>query len=172
MLLAFWLISTSRRKSPKHIVPEPAKPVNLERYLGLWYELGRLPNRFERDCEGVTAEYAASSAGIVDVINTCRQGAPNGARRVSRGRAKVVAGSGNAKLKVSFFGPFYFGNYWVLDHADDYAWSIVGEPSGRFLWILSRDPTPPEKIYDELVDRARAWGYDMAQFRRTRQILA
>jgi apolipoprotein D and lipocalin family protein len=169
MLLAFRLSSTSRRNSPKLAVPAPAKPVDLERYLGLWYELGRLPNRFEQGCEGVTAEYAARSGGIIDVVNTCRQGAPDGARRISRGRAKIVASCGNAKLKVSFFGPFYLGNYWVLDHADDYAWSIVGEPSGRFLWILSRDPTPAEKIYDELVDRARAWGYDMARFRRTRQ---
>jgi apolipoprotein D and lipocalin family protein len=169
MLLAFRLSSTSRRNSPKPAVPVPAKPVDLELYLGLWYELGRLPNRFERGCEGVTAEYAVSSSGIVDVVNTCRQGSPKGARRISRGRAKVVAGCGNAKLKVSFLGPFYLGNYWVLDHADDYAWSIVGEPSGRFLWILSRDPTPAEKIYDELVDRARARGYDMARFRRTRQ---
>jgi apolipoprotein D and lipocalin family protein len=169
MLLAFWLSSTFRRNSPTFAVPEPAKPVDLERYLGLWYELGRLPNRFERGCEGVTAEYAARPGGIIDVVNTCREGSPGGARRISRGRAKIVAGSGNAKLKLSFFGPFYFGNYWVLDHADDYAWSIVGEPSGRFLWILGRDPTLAEKAYDELVDRARAAGYDMAGFRRTRQ---
>ena len=137
MFLAFRLSSTSRGNGPQLTVPEPAKPVDLELYLGLWYELGRLPNRFERGCEGVTAEYAVSSSGIIDVVNTCREGSPAGTRRISRGRAKIIAGCGNAKLKVSFFGPFYLGNYWVLDHADDYAWSIVGEPSGRFLWILA-----------------------------------
>ncbi|MFP3693887.1 lipocalin family protein, partial [Burkholderia sp. SIMBA_048] len=74
--------------------------------------------------------------------NSCREGGPNGPVRSSEGRARIVAGSGDAKLKVSFFGPFFFGDYWVLDHADDYAWSIVGEPSGRFLWILTRSAKP------------------------------
>lgn len=79
----------------------------------------------------------------------------------ARGIAKVVDPSTNAKLKVSFFGPFY-GDYWVLDHADDYGWSIVGEPSGRYLWILSRKPTPSRAEMDELVNRVSAIGYDVS----------
>lgn len=150
-------------------VSEPAKPVDLDRYLGLWYELGRYPNRFERGCEGVTAEYANRPDGLIDVRNTCRKHAPDGTRRVAKGRARVVPGSGNARLKVSFFGPLFFGNYWVVDHAEDYEWSIVGEPSGRFLWILCRNSRPPAATYEALVDRARALGYDMTRFRRTHQ---
>lgn len=150
-------------------VPEPAKPVDLNRYLGRWYELGRFENRFERGCEGVTADYEARPDGLIDVINTCHSRSPEEPRRVSRGRAKIVPRSGNAKLKVSFFGPFFFGKYWVLDHADDYGWSIVGEPSGRFLWILSRDPVPPETDYQDLLRRTRALGYDSNRVRRTLQ---
>ena len=65
----------------------------------------------------------------------------------------------NAKLKVSFFGPFY-GDYWVLDHADDYSWSIVGEASGRYLWILSREPKPSDQVVGGLIKTASAMGYD------------
>jgi apolipoprotein D and lipocalin family protein len=74
----------------------------------------------------------------------------------------------NAKLKVSFFGPFY-GDYWILDHADDYSWSIVGEPSGRYLWILDRDAAPPEAEVRRLIDRARSLGYDTSMLLRTVQ---
>jgi apolipoprotein D and lipocalin family protein len=81
----------------------------------------------------------------------------------------VVGAPTDGKLKVSFFGPFFLADYWVLDHADDYAWSIVGEPSGRYLWILSREPTPGDDVYRDLVMRAEAMGYDMTAFRRTQQ---
>jgi len=112
--------------------PQPAKSVDLQRYSGLWFELARYDNRFEANCQAVTAEYRLRSDGLVDVLNRCRKGAPGGALKSIHGRAKALAGSGDAKLKVAFFGPM-LGNYWVLDHADDYSWSIVGEPSGRFL---------------------------------------
>jgi apolipoprotein D and lipocalin family protein len=69
---------------------------------------------------------------------------------------------------VSFFGPF-FGDYWVLDHADDYAWSIVGEPSGRYLWILSRNATPTPAALAALKSRAAALGYDVTMLRETKQ---
>jgi len=151
------------------LVPEPAKHVDLQRYLGRWYELGRYEAGFEQDCEGVTADYSLRDDGLVEILNTCRAGAPDGPVRSAKGKAKVLAGSGNAKLKVSFFGPFYFGDYWVLDHADDYTWSIVGEPSGKYLWILHRAPTPGEAEWTALISRARALGFDTAMVRRTRQ---
>lgn len=149
-------------------VPQPAKPVDVERYLGKWYEYARYENRFERDCDYVTAEYGRREDGKVSVRNTC--GArPGASPKVSEGRARVVPDSGNAKLEVSFFGPFYVGDYWILDHADDYAWSIVGEPSGRFLWILTREPKPTASAGNALIERARAMGYDTSLLRMTAQ---
>ncbi len=160
--------ATTRPSGNAH-VPEPAKSVDLTRDAGLWYELGRYDNRFERGCEAVTAEYAPRADGLIEVINTCHEGTPDGHVRVSKGRARVVKGSQNAKLKVSFFGPFFLGNYWVLDHADDYTWSIVGERSGRYLWILTRAPQPGADHKARLMGRAQSLGYDMAMFRQTRQ---
>ena len=78
-----------------------------------------------------------------------------------------MPGSDNAKLKVSFFGPFYVGDYWVLDHADDYSWSIVGEPSGRYLWLLSRTAQPDELTRNTIEARTRALGYDWSMVRMT-----
>lgn len=146
-------------------VPEPQKPVELERYLGLWYEIGRYENRFEEGCEGVTAEYSKLEDGLIRVVNTCRHGSVGGEKEIAEGKAKIVEGSGNAKLKVSFFGPFYFGNYWVLDHADDYSWSIVGEPSGRYLWLLTRSSAVSEEQKSFLWNRAKQLGYDTSLLR-------
>jgi apolipoprotein D and lipocalin family protein len=149
-------------------VPQPAKPVDLSRYVGLWYEIARYDNGFERGCEGVTAEYGLLPDGLVSVVNTCRDRAPDGPERVARGQARVVEGSGAAKLKVSFFGPLFIGDYWVLDRADDYSWAIVGEPSGRYLWVLSRDPAPAPAVRAGIEGRVSLLGYDLDLLRSVR----
>ena len=165
-VLAACTMAGSNKSSNTH-VPEPAKPVDLDRYLGQWYEFARYENRFERGCEAVTANYAKRDDGLISVVNSCRSGGVNGAFRSSEGKAKVVLDSNNAKLKVSFFGPFYVGDYWVLDHADDYTWSIVGEPSGRYLWILTREAKPSAEQRTALIERARELGYDVTLLRET-----
>ncbi len=73
-----------------------------------------------------------------------------------------------AKFKVTFFGPALFTNYVVLDRAPDYSWAIVGEDSGKFLWILTRDPVPAPARRDELVQRAKALGYDLSLLKFTK----
>lgn len=149
-------------------VPEPAKAVELERYLGRWYELARYEQSFQKDCEAVTADYSLRADGLIRVVNSCREGAVDGPLKQAEARAKVMSDSGNAKLKVSFFGPFYVGNYWVLDHAEDYSWAIVGEGSGRYLWLLSREPEPELAVRQRLWSRTEELGYDLSMLRVTR----
>ena len=141
-------------------VPQPAKAVDLTQYVGRWYEIARYENGFEKGCEAVTAEYTARDDGLIGILNTCRKGAVDGEVSTADGKAKIVKGSNNTKLKVSFFGPFYVGDYWVLDRADDYSWSIVGEPSGRYLWILSRKAVLSDKQVSMLTAKVKAMGYD------------
>lgn len=123
--------------------PLPVASIDQERYLGLWHEQARLPNSFEEGCQRATAEYATREDGLISVVNTCID--ERGETRVARGRARPVGEAGEGKLEVSFFGPFW-ADYWVLDRAQDYSWSIVGEPEGRYLWILTRERTiTPER---------------------------
>ena len=154
---ALAVIGLTRHPSGNRHVPEPAKPVDLTRYLGHWFEIARHDQRFERGCEAATADYALRSDGRIDVVNRCRK--LDGRLEEARGVAKIVDTETKAKLKVSFFGPFY-GDYWILDHSDDYSWSIVGEPSGRYLWILSRMSNPGDEELHKLVKRAETLGYD------------
>ena len=154
-------------------VPDPAKPVELSAYLGKWYEYGRYEAPFQTGCEGVTADYSLRDDGKIQVVNACFKGALDGEYSEAKGRAKVVEGSEGAKLKVSFFGPFY-GDYWVLDRSEPdadglYEWSIVGEPSGRYLWMLTRDAKPNAELGSMLEARVRELGYDWGLVRVTQQ---
>jgi apolipoprotein D and lipocalin family protein len=147
-------------------VPEPAKPVDLDRYLGKWYELARHENRFEKGLDAVTAEYVLLPDGKIRVTNS---GVLNGERSVAEGKAIIADEASYAKLKVSFFGPLYTGDYWVLDHGEDYEWSIVGEPSGRYLWVLSREAVPSSALAQKVMKRVEELGYDRWALRITRQ---
>ena len=143
-------------------VPQPAKAVDLNRYAGLWYEIGRYENGFERGCEAVTAEYGLRDDGLVSVLNTCRQGAVDGPVKTAQGRAKVTPGSDNAKLKVSFFGPFY-GGYNVIKLDDKYQYALVSGPNRDYLWILSRTPTIPDAVKQDYLNTARGLGFRVDQ---------
>ncbi|HQN49696.1 MAG TPA: lipocalin family protein [Phenylobacterium sp.] len=146
-------------------VPEPAQRVELDRYLGTWREFARYENRFERDCVNVTATYGQRPDGKLSVLNACERG---GKSTVAKGVARLTGDDKGAKLEVSFFGPFY-ADYWVLDRAPDYSWSIVGEPSGRYLWILTRQARPDAQTREDLVARVKALGYDTSLLHFTAQ---
>lgn len=139
--------------------------VDLQRYSGRWYEIARYPNSFQRKCAGnVTAQYTPQADGSIQVVNSCRT--KDGGRETATGRATVVPGTGNARLKVRFFGPFT-GDYYVIGLADDYSWALVGHPSREYLWILSRRPFMSPPRYQKIVDLAVAQGYDAARIQRT-----
>ncbi len=142
--------------------------VEIDQYLGLWYEIARFPNSFEKGCEGVTAEYAWREDGLLSVVNSCRKGGLDGDLKVATGRAKVVDPETNAKLKVSFFGPFW-GDYWIIDLADDYSLSLVGEPKGKYLWMLSRTPTISDAVNAEALAKLQSLGYDTSALYFTKQ---
>lgn len=138
---------------------QTVEAVDIDRYLGRWFEIARYDHGFERGCEGVTADYARREDGLIAVTNTCYQGGLDGEPRTADGRARIADETTNAQLEVSFFGPFW-GDYWIIDLADDYAWAVVSEPKGRYLWILSRTPQmDPDTLQDRL-DWLVAQGFD------------
>jgi apolipoprotein D and lipocalin family protein len=147
---------------------EPVAHVELSRYLGTWYEIASFPQRFQRGCTATTATYNLRDDGEIDVFNRCRKDSLDGDPQSALGRARIVDRATNAKLEVSFFGPFW-GDYWVIDLADDYSTAVVGHPSRDYLWILARTPTIPDETYDAIVARLRAHGYETTRLVRTPQ---
>jgi apolipoprotein D and lipocalin family protein len=143
--------------------------VDLSRYVGTWYEVANFPQSFQRGCTATTATYTLRADGDIDVLNRCRQGSVDGDEKSARGRARVVDRATNAKLEVSFFGPFW-GDYWIIDVSDDYSYAVVGHPGRDYLWILARTPTMAEATYERILARLQARGYETSRLVRTIQV--
>lgn len=154
-----------------HAAQEPAPlptvaAVDLQRYAGAWYEIALLPNRFQKQCVADTQARYRIDGDRVEVINRCRTA--KGEVDRTAGHAKSVEGSANAKLRVTFFWPFY-GNYWVLDLDPDYQQVLIGEPGRKYAWVLSRTPQLDEAVLQRLLGRAAELGFDRTAFQRTPQ---
>lgn len=153
--------------APGPETPRTVGSVDLQRYSGRWHEVARFPQSFQDNsrlrCEEVTATYYPAADGGISVLNECVNGLdPARSVRSVRGSAYAVEGSNNARLRVSFFWPFY-GDYWVLGLDPDYQWAVVGTPDRDSLWILSRSPTLAAPQMEQALAIARAQGFDTSR---------
>jgi apolipoprotein D and lipocalin family protein len=142
--------------------------VDLQRYLGTWYEIATIPASFQKNCVGVTAAYTLRPGGKIGVLNRCRKYTLDGKEKSIKGKAWVVDTKTNAKLKVQFFWPFS-GDYWIIELDPEYQYAVVGHPGRNYLWILCRRPQMDESLYSELVEKIAAQGYDVKRIVRTLQ---
>ena len=147
----------------EHNTLEVVPHVELKRYLGKWYEIAHLPARFQEGCTDTTATYTLSEDGSISVLNECRR---NGKVKRAKGKAKVVDKNTGAKLKVTFFWPFY-GDYWIIDLGKDYDYAVVGSPDHKYLWILSRTPQMDDKLFSQLIESVKSKGFDVNNLIRT-----
>ncbi len=143
--------------------------VDLDRYMGIWYEIARFPNQFQRKCiKGGIAHYSLRDNGMVEVVNQCETAKGTS---YAKGVAWVVNPNSNAKLKVSFF-PFakYFkwfaGDYWIIYLDKDYQNAIVGDPSYKYLWFLSRSKSISNDMYQNLKQIASTKGFPVEKLKR------
>jgi len=138
--------------------------VDLERYQGKWYEITKIPNRFEKNLIHVTANYTLKENGKIKVLND-GYNTKKGKYEKAVGEAKV---NGPGKLGVSFFKPFY-GDYYIMELDEDYQWVLVGSPSRDYLWILARTPQISEELITELSKKAENAGFDISRLERMEQ---
>ncbi len=132
---------------------------DLNRYLGKWYEVARYDHVFERGLVGTTAEYSLRDDGKIKVLNSGYLETLDGSYQESIGKAKPNSNGKPGQLRVSFFGPFY-GNYYILDLAPDYSYSVVGSSSPKYLWILSRTPHLSTEVQSKILNNLQKRGYD------------
>ena len=166
-LLIFPCVVASQERASLQTVAR----VDLDRYVGTWYEVARLPNRFQDQCSSdVTAVYRRLDDGTIEVVNRCRD--KSGMLDEARGVARVVDPASNAKLEVSFVSVFgyhlFWGDYWILGLGEDYEYALVGMPSRKYGWILSRTTRLPDDAWDHLRHLLIDAGYDPDRFMQTR----
>ena len=152
------------RLPPLTVVPQ----LDLSRYLGEWYEIASIPQRFQRGCVGTRATYSLRDDGRIAVTNRCFDKTFDGRQRQAQGIAQRPHAHAPGKLEVSFFRPFW-GDYWVLELGPDYGHAVVAAPSRDALWILSRTPALPAPLLQQICARLRAQGFEVARLRQTPQ---
>ena len=150
---------TKKDQTPLAVVPH----VELKRYLGKWYEIAHLPARFQKGCTDTTATYTLSDDGSISVLNECKR---RGKVKQAKGKAKVVDKTSGAKLKVTFFWPFY-ADYWIIDLGTDYEYAVVGTPNRKYLWILSRTPQMDDTLLAQLLESVKSKGFDVTKLIKT-----
>jgi len=142
--------------------------VDLARYVGTWYEIASFPQRFQKGCTATVAEYSLRADGMIQVVNRCHRDSLDGRETIARGRARVIDRETNARLKVSFFWPFW-GDYWIIDLDPDYRFAVIGHPSRKYLWVLSRSRTMEARVYSGILERLTGQGYDVGRLQLTLQ---
>ena len=153
--------------------PQAIAQLDVQRYMGQWHEIARLPVSFQKKCShDITANYSLNPDKTVRVVNTCRT--KENDIKSAEALAKSV-NEGNSKLKVSFLPkglrwiPFTKGDYWVLRIDPDYQTVLVGGSSHKYLWILSRQPHIDESVYQDYLKTAQQQGYDTSKLIRNPQ---
>lgn len=156
------------------VVTAPLAPIaslDIERYMGTWYELARFPNRFQRDCTGpASAAYSLQASGRVQVLNRCPLA--DGKTDEAIGEARRIGDAGSPRLEVRFapawlsWLPVVWGNYWVVDLDAAYQLAAVSEPKREYLWVLSRTPTVEPAVWEALMARLREKGFDLSRLKK------
>ena len=146
-----------------------AVDVDLERYEGKWYEIGRYGLFFEMGLTNVTAEYTLMEDGKIQVVNQGFYGGPNGLKSSIKGTAYAPNPEETGKLLVKFFGSFE-SDYWVIDlDQEDYSYAIVSQPSKSYLWILSRTPKMDPQLFNELIEQLKSWDFPVQKIEKVVQ---
>jgi apolipoprotein D and lipocalin family protein len=172
-LLLFFLMTTINLMAQNEITePATVNYVNLEKYTGLWYEIAKIPNRFQKNCKSsTTALYSLMDDGSIKVVNSCRE--EDGKINSSEGVARVVDNITNSKLEVSFVSIFgihlFWGDYWIIGLDDEYSYAVIGTPERKYGWILSRTKKLPEEKLTAAFEILKKNGYNRNDFEMTLQ---
>jgi apolipoprotein D and lipocalin family protein len=136
------------------------KPIDPQRYLGRWYEVARLPNGFQKNCEAATSDWSKKGNGQYDVVQTCHTGSPSGPPQNWRGVGRVLDQT-TARIRIAFFAGFIKQDYVVVDRSDDYSWCILATTTPKFVWIMSRRAVLNSAQKSVLVARAKQLGLNL-----------
>jgi lipocalin len=135
------------------------KELDLEQYMGTWYEIARFDHSFERGLVGVTASYKLRPDGKITVINAGYKNSFEGEYKTAKGKAKQPNPDEPGKLKVAFF-LFFYADYFILELDEEYQWVLIGSSSDKYLWILSRTPQLEQETRDLILKKATERGYE------------
>lgn len=169
LILALLVVFSFTNCQGQHMELSVVQDIDIERYLGKWYEIARFPHSFEKKLKCVTAEYAFKKNGKISVLNKGYLKTRPEVYKIASGTAWIPDKNQTGKLKVRFFWPFA-GNYWIIDlDKENYQYALVGENSRNYLWILCREKTMDQALYEKLVKKAKDQEFDVSLLEKVEQ---
>jgi lipocalin len=167
LILALGISACTTQNYRDMIDKSTVQELDIQRFLGAWYEIGRYPHSFEKGLVGVTATYTLKENGKIGVLNQGYDNTLDGKLKVANGKAKLTNQPG--KLKVSFF-LFFYADYNVLElDKEGYQWALIGSSTPNYLWILARTPSISDELYQEILIKAKKRGYDLQKIYKVPQ---
>jgi apolipoprotein D and lipocalin family protein len=166
IIISISLVLISCKSANKHL--DVVQVVDIQKYSGKWYEIARLPNKFEKGLECVSANYTLIENGKIEVLNQGYSTHDHSKIETAKGKAYIPDKNEPAKLKVTFFWPFY-GDYWIIYLDENYQYALVGDPSRKYLWILARRKTMEEITFQKVLGIARTKGFDVDKMEKIKQ---
>lgn len=142
-----------------NVKPDPKK-IELTKMTGRWYEVARIPNKMQSNCEAATSDWRQTGSGYA-VVQTCHKNAPDGPTVEWKAKAEVANPGANTRFKMSFFGGLVNQEYWVIDHRPDEGWLLLSTPSGKHLWLMSQRPALAASAKADALARVRQLGFDV-----------
>ncbi|HRD29641.1 MAG TPA: lipocalin family protein [Caulobacter sp.] len=139
--------------------PQPTRPVSTSFYSGRWYEIARIPNAGQRDCQAPYSQFVSTGGAAFKVSQICHRGSANGPAKAFSTTGRILPGTNAAKFEMSFFGGIRKQEYWVLDTAGDGAWAIMATPGGNYVWLMAREAVMDPSAKAAVVARIRSLGY-------------
>ncbi len=178
LLSACLLVLSFSASSQTNDVPVKTIPsLDMQRYMGTWYEIAKYPNWFQRKCMSDTkAVYSARADGTLKVLNSCKSA--DGNLSEAEGTARQIGAKDSPKLEVRFapvwlsFLTLVWGDYWVIDLDPQYQIAVVSDPRREYLWILSRTPQLDRKVYEEVLQRIQNQQFDVSKLELTSQAVS
>ncbi len=163
VIAAFIGFNTGCKTTQTTVNTSTISELDLDRYIGKWYEIARYDHSFERGLVGVTATYSYRNDGKIKVVNAGYKNSLDGKYSEAIGKAKQPRPDKEpGKLKVAFFWIFY-ADYFILELDEEYQWALIGSSSDKYLWILSRTPQLDQEKLNHILAKAKERGYDTSK---------
>lgn len=147
---------------PAQAAVEPVGRIELSKMMGRWYEVARVPNVLQKDCQAGASEWTPQAQGFA-VVQSCRKDTPDGPLKTWKARATVADPRTNAKFKMTFFGGVVSQDYVVVEHKPEQGWLVLATANGKYLWLMSQKPTLPAAIRNQALARIRQLGFDVGR---------
>lgn len=141
---------------------EPTGRIELSKMMGRWYEVARVPNILQKDCQAGASEWTPATGGFA-VVQSCRKDSPDGPIKTWKAKATVADPRTNAKFKMTFFGGVVSQDYVVVEHRPDQGWLVLATANGKYLWLMSQKPVLPGPIRTQALARIRQLGFDVGR---------